>query len=122
MTIYERRDVLGPEPDPLGWEEAVEAVMRAADPELERRRSAAWILPDRWTRPVLAAAASLILLACGSLLWSSGQEGPFRGVTASSVAAMPGFEDVLYPPVVARWIGGQSEPTVEDFVFTAVDE
>lgn len=117
----ERGDVLDAEQDPLGWEERVQAILRAAEPELRRRRGAASILPDRWTRPVLAAAASLILLACGSLLWSAGQS-PLGGERASGSYPASGFEEALYPPVVAQWIGGRIEPTVEEFVFASFGE
>lgn len=119
MSANERRDALDPGRDPLGWERAVEAIVDAAEPELRRRRNAAWVLPDRWVRPVFAAAASLILVACGSLLWTAAQSP----VTGDGIArAVPGFEEALYPPVVARWIGGEVEPTVEELVFASTSE
>lgn len=120
MTRNEQKSALDPGRDPLGWDRTVAAVMRAAEPELRRRRSAAWILPDRWARPVFAAAASLILVACASLLWSAAQ-GPAdeAGAVAEETLA---FEEALYPPVVARWLGGQVEPTVEELVFASVNE
>lgn len=116
MSTDDPRDALDPGRDPLGWDRAVEGILRAAEPELNRRRSAAWVLPDRWARPVFAAAAGLILVACGSLLWSAGR-GPVVGAAAD---ATPAFEEALYPPVVARWIGGETEPTVEELVFAEV--
>ena len=119
--MSERGDGMGPERDPLAWEETVRAVMRSAEPELRRRRNAAWILPDRWTRPVLAAAASLILLACGSLLWS-GTGTPLGDGRASGFDPASGIQEALYPPVVAQWMGGRIQPTVEEFVFASIGE
>lgn len=119
--MEDRVEMLDPERDPLGWEEAVQAVMRVAEPELRRRRNAAWIVPDRWTRPILAAAASLILLACGSLLWS-GAGAPLGESRVAGFDPASGFGEALYPPVVARWIGGQIEPTVEELVFASFGE
>ncbi|MDX1566776.1 MAG: hypothetical protein R3223_03180 [Longimicrobiales bacterium] len=118
MTRDDRMDGLDPGRDPLEWDRAVEAIVRAAEPELRRRKSAAWILPDRWARPVFAAAASLILVACGSLLWTAA--GSSTGTSGSRTEVGPAFTEALYPPVVARWLGGQMEPTVEDLVFATV--
>ena len=120
MSMNGRRDALEPGRDPLGWERVVEAIMEEAEPELRRRRNAAWVLPDRWARPVFAAAASLILVACGSLLWTTARSTGANG--ARMVETVPGFEDALYPPVVARWIQGQTEPTVEELVFASTSD
>ncbi|MFP3947750.1 MAG: hypothetical protein ACOC8K_02985 [Gemmatimonadota bacterium] len=120
MTDDDRMDGLDPARDPVGWDRAVEAIVRAAGPELRRRKNAAWLLPDRWARPVLAAAAGLILVACGSLLWTAARS-PSGGVGVVAEAT-PAFEEALYPPVVAQWLGGQMEPTVEDLVFASVNE
>lgn len=121
MSMNERRDSLDPGRDPLGWERAVGAIMEEAEPELRRRRNAAWVLPDRWARPVFAAAASLIFVACGSLLWTTARP-PGVGGGAGVVEVVPGFEEALYPPVVARWIQGRAEPTVEELVFASTSE
>lgn len=120
MTKSDRMDGLDPGRDPLGWDRAVDSIVRAAEPELRRRRNAAWILPDRWARPVFAAAAGLILVACGSLLWTAARSSD-QGAGAVAEAT-PAFEEALYPPVVARWLGGQMEPTVEDLAFASVGE
>jgi len=120
MSTNEQKEVLDPRRDPFGWDRAVEAIMERVEPELRRRRNAAWILPDRWARPVFAAAAGLILVACGSLLWTAAQS-PTAGGEGVARAA-PAFEEALYPPVVARWIGGEADPTVEELVFASTSE
>lgn len=113
-----RSEAMDPRRDPLLWERTVRGIVHAAGPELARRRRAfldeGILLLDRWARPLLAAAASLMLLAGGGLLWGGGPEAPTQ-------ADRPGIEDVLYPPVVARWIGEGVEPTVEDIAFSPLD-
>lgn len=110
---------LDPRSDPLLWERTVRGIVHAAGPELQRRRRAlaagGLLLLDRWARPILAAAASLMILAGGGLIWGGG------AASAPSAVERPGLEDVLYPPVVARWIVEGVEPTVEDIAFSPAE-
>lgn len=106
-----------PESDAVEWERTVRAIVDAGGPELARRRSEAenrseGLLLDHWARPLLAAAAAVILLAAGGLVWSAGAGPRDPGAIPS------GLEEALYPPVVARWIGEDVQPTVEEMAFT----
>jgi len=122
--------LLDPGIAPDAWERVVRRIMAAAGPELARRRRKAaaegGLLLDRWARPLLAAAAALILLAGGELAWNVVLRGPGAGSASSGTVEMseaPGLEDALFPPVVARWIGGDGsmQPTVEEIAFAPVD-
>jgi len=110
---------LDPAHDPARWEATVRRFVEAAGPELSRRRrwrgEAPGLLFDRWALPLLAAAASLLLLLAGASL----VRGPAAGIGGSGELTAPRLEDVLFPPVVARWIAEEAEPTVEEVVFTA---
>lgn len=93
------------------------SIVAAAGPELSRRSklAAPWLGGQivGWARPVLAAAASLTLLATASLLLERGPGGD-DGPTAAAL----NLEDALFPPVVASWLQTGTEPTVEEVVFS----
>lgn len=113
-----RHEPLNPGAEPLAWERAVGRIVAAAEPELERRRQRPGLVLDRWAGPLLAAAASLILLASGGLLWSSGA----GSLPDSAGLVEPAFEETLFPPVVARWLRDDAQPTVEELVYASFDE
>lgn len=96
---------LDPAEDPDGWERRVEAITAAAEPELRRRREEARSAPfpaqlERWARPVLAAAAAVIV-AGTALLALAGAPG--RSGSASLAAASDAGE-TLVSPVVDPWL------------------
>lgn len=63
---------------------------------------------------LLAAAAALILTAIGVLAGLDRATRP-----DGSEPPGPGLEGALYPPAVASWLEGESEPTVEELAFSA---
>lgn len=94
----------GPADDPADWERRVESIVEAAEPELRRRArrpAAVGRQLERWARPVLAAAAALIL--AGSAVLVHAGDSPSRGsdaVTGGSAAA----QGALVSPVVDPWL------------------
>lgn len=125
MTIHDDRPeertadrgALAPSSDPARWERTVASIVAAAGPELSRRAelAAPWLGRQiaGWARPVLAAAAGLMLLATASFLVEAGAPG---GI--GSTAEAPNLEDALFPPVVASWLQTGAPPTVEEVVFS----
>lgn len=107
-------DRLDPAADPGRWERAVSGIVDAAGPELRRRAEARRAWPrevQRWARPLLAAAAALILVSTVSLLLETGD--------GSSPLPAPTFEleSALYPAEVEPWLRGDRQPLVEEVVF-----
>lgn len=108
---------LDPGRDPERFERMVGAVLRAAAPELARRRGAAGAAPaglllglSDWLRPALATAALLAFLALASLL---------GGGARADVEPPPGLTEALgYPAPVATWVETERTPTVEEVLIS----
>lgn len=140
MTEHPRDDVpprpvgreLDPSSSPALWERSVASIVRAAAPEL-RRRAAPGVtgLIDRWARPLVGAAAAVIVAASATLLWTAdtspaGSGGSAATPGASAVADLgagerppAGLETAVYPEPVGPWMEGDEQPTVEEIVFSA---
>lgn len=99
---------LDPGRDAVRWEAMVEAITRAAQPELERRSRmpgpGMLLLLSDWTRPAVSTAA-LLAAAAGAFLMMESQP-----------AAAPGVADALYPSTVATWVEAGQTPSLEDMV------
>lgn len=101
---------LDPADDPAAWERRVEAITAAAEPELDRRSRelapAFGLQLERWARPVLTAAAGLVV-AGTALLVLSGE--PSRGGAGPVAAGSPGTSgETLVSPVVDPWLDSDS--------------
>jgi len=120
MDHDERPSTLDPEVDLVRWERAVERIMTAAGPELQRRDRARGALDvlAAWAGPVFAVAASLVLVASAALL----QAG--SGVSTDPVASIGELNTVAEAFVgseLAAWIEGGYDLTADELV-TAIDE
>lgn len=97
---------LDPAEEPVTWERRVEAITAAAEPELNRRARdlapAFGLQLERWARPVLTAAAGLVV-AGTALLLVSGE--PPRGGPGPVAAGSPETSaGTLVSPVVDPWL------------------
>ena len=97
---------LDPAEDPAAWERRVEAITAAAEPELSRRSGqvapAFGVQLEKWARPVLTAAA-VVIVAGTAVLALTGGPGP--GDRTSLAAASPtGSGETLVSPVVDPWL------------------
>lgn len=119
---------LTPGREPARWERAVAAVMERAGPELARRAGRSpggvAVVVDRWARPLLAAAAGLVLAAASLMVAGGRTDGPPAAGPAVDARIRPaatgaGLQEVVYPGRVAAWMEGDYEPTVEEIVFSA---
>lgn len=121
---------LTPTASPARWERAVGSIVRAAAPEL-RRRAAPGVtgLIGRWARPLVAAAAALIVAASVALLSAGDGPAPDGDAVAGTERApavadlrrgrAPGLETAVYPAPMGSWVEGGEQPTVEEIVFSA---
>lgn len=115
-------DVAGLDPaeDPVAWERRVEAITAAAEPELSRRSGqvapAFGLQLEQWARPVLTAAAGLIV-AGTAVLALSGGPGP-ADRTSLAAASPTGSGETLVSPVVDPWLESDTLTieTVEELV------
>ena len=101
---------LDPAEDPVAWERRVEAITTAAEPELSRRSGqvppAFGVQLEQWARPVLTAAA-VVIVAGTAVLALTGGPGP--GDRTSLAAASPtGSGETLVSPVVDPWLESDS--------------
>lgn len=96
---------LDPAEDPAAWERRVGAITAAAEPELSRRSRklapAFGVQLEQWARPVLAAAAGLIMAGTAVLALSG---GPRPGGGTSLASASSGAGETLVSPVVDPWL------------------
>lgn len=111
---------LDPADDPAGWERRVEKITAAAEPELSRRSGqlapAFGVQIEQWARPVLTAAAALIVAGTAALTLSG---APQAGGGSPLASASPGASgETLVSPVVDPWLGSDtlSIETVEELV------
>ena len=100
-------------PDPQGtparWEAVVARIAEAAAPELARRRRAAGGPLVRWSRPIVAAAASVAAVAAGVLL--------SFGMGAGGVEAQaPELRDVVVPLEMVGWLDDGQAPSLSDLL------
>ncbi len=104
-----RHRPLDPGRGPDRWEAAVEGIMRAAAPELARRRQQAGLMPTllAWARPALSAAATIAVLFSLGVAVNAGRAAP---------ASEPTLADALVPDEVARWLIEGYQPTVTEVV------
>lgn len=97
---------LDPADDPDGWERRVEAIVAAAEPELRRRSER--LAPafgsqlERWARPVLTAAAGIIVAGTALLVLSG--EPVTGGAGALATASGGSSGGTLVSPVVDPWL------------------
>lgn len=103
--------------DPDRWESVVRRITTAAEPELQNlaRQHAPVFVLTQWTRPVLAAAASIAALATATLVATGSPNDATESERPLTVA------DAITPAPVANWLLGGEWPTVEDIVY-ALDE
>lgn len=99
---------LGMHPDRLDM--LVGRIMEAAEPELQRRAATGdpfWMLQS-WTRPVLAAAAAISMLALGLMGWQSSLSAAdgFGGVAEALDIGGPAYE----------WLMDERAPTDADMI------
>jgi hypothetical protein len=106
-------ETLSPAVDPVRWEAAVRSIRAAAAPELERRAKAASALSvlERWSRPVLSAAATVVLLASAAM-FAGGRSGG-EEVAGSGVDPDAAVASALLPGAMSTWIvEGETESVV----------
>ena len=94
--------------DSMRFEERVQAIMRAAAPELARRaaRDGVLVVLGQWLRPALAAAAVFAAIAAGALVSEVTEAQP--PATAGVVQAL----GVVEPAAV--WLDEERDPTMSD--------
>lgn len=111
---------LDPAEDPAGWERRVEDITAAAEPELSRRSGqlapAFGAQIEQWARPVLTAAAALIVAGTAALTFSGAPRAGGGSPLASASAG--GSGGTLVSPVVDPWLESDtlSIETVEELV------
>ena len=96
---------LDPAADPVAWERRVGAITAAAEPELSRRSGqlapAFGLQLEQWARPVLTAAASLIVAGTALLTLSGGPRpaggGPLAAARGSATVSSPAGSDATRP-------------------------
>lgn len=114
------RPRLDPAGDPAGWERRVEAITAAAEPELSRRSEelapAFGFQLEEWARPVLTAAASLIVAGTAALVLSG--QPPAEDRSALATATRVTKDGTLVSPVVDPWLESDTLTigTVEELV------
>jgi len=104
---------IDPTKDDAHFEELVSTIVRDAGVELERRRSRLTVVGQvgQWWRPLLAAAAVIIVVSLG-VLWQLGGNG-------SIVLVENGIEESLgVPAEVATWLRSDELPTTSDLLET----
>lgn len=105
-TPDDRGEGLDPAGDPVGWERRVEAVTSAAEPELARRSGG--LAPafgsqlEQWARPVLTAAAGLIVAGTAALVLAGQPSAGDRSAPATASRGTGG--ETLVSPVVDPWL------------------
>ncbi len=113
---------LGPADDPAGWERRIEAITAAAEPELSRRAKqlapAFGVHLEQWARPVLAAAAVLIMAGTAVLALSDRPQFAERPVAGVAGASTGRSGEALVSPVVDPWLESDTLTieTVEELV------
>lgn len=105
-------DDLDPLEEPERWEALVGRIGERAAPHLADRRQPAGVLDlvTHWARPVLATAASLVLLAAAGAVTTG--ESRLTQPTPTEVT----LAQALMPTTFAAWVAGVSEPTVTEMV------
>lgn len=100
---------LDPSSDRVAFERAVRRIGRSAAPLLAARRSARGPFRQivRWRRPMIAAAAVIILGSVTALV----RLGAMPGTAPSSAAEVLGV-----PTTLARWAQGDRIPTAGEVV------
>lgn len=102
---------LDPRIDPDRWERVVRSVVAAARPELKRlaaRRPALALLTE-WRRPVLAVAASIILVAGVTLALR-------RGQPPAAETELPVVAEAIASSTIAAWLLAEQAPTMEELL------
>lgn len=113
---------LEPAPDRERWERMVGGVMRAAAPELARRRVEAasrepgdlLVLLSGWLRPALSAAAALAIAATAALALSPGEP--------MSEPALGIADGLGVPQPVVAWVETGLAPSLDELLAVVVDE
>lgn len=114
------RPGLDPAGDPAGWERRVGTITAAAEPELSRRSEelapAFGFQLEQWARPVLTAAAGLIMAGTAALALSGEPRGDEQLSLATTARATGG--ETLVSPVVDPWLESDTLTigTVEELV------
>lgn len=112
---------LDPAADSEHWERTIASIRERAQPELQRRRTAArspLYLLASWARPMLSAAA---LLAAVSITLLSIDDAP----PAHPVVLQPalGVTDALQLPApVSAWLTEERSPTIDDLLLALEGE
>jgi hypothetical protein len=101
-----------PATDPVRWEHMVGQVMAAAQPGLVRRRQPGPLdVLGHWMRPVLAAAASIGVVASATLL-SVGARPDI------AEAAVPTLAEAILATDLADWVESGEVPEVQSLLET----
>lgn len=97
-------------------ERLVARILAAAGSELERRAGVIrpTLVLEAWSRPILAFAASIVLIATATYVWPS----PTL-TTESPVATLA--EELSVPTPVSSWVTEGREPTTEDLLVWIAD-
>ncbi len=103
---------LDPAADPDRWERLIRAIMVRAAPELARRAAGydPFELLGTWARPMIAAAATLAVVALASLMRPRGP------VELRASASLGVVEALRVPSPAADWLSEDRSPTVTDLV------
>lgn len=119
MTDMQRRHVEPESPDQGTdrWDPLVRRIMVAAAPELARLRAQGTIVGqmDRWTRPLLPLAATLILVFGSILAWSQARPGAESPDT-------PLMAEVLVPEPFSLWLEGGASYTLAELAEALPEE
>ena len=102
--------------DEVHFERLISSIVRDAAPELALRRGRLTVVAQvgQWWRPLMAAAAVIIVVSLG-ILWQLGGNGG----ASSMVATESGIEEMLgVPAQVASWIRSDQLPTTSDLLET----
>lgn len=109
---------LDPQTDPDRWERIVRSIMLKAGAELDRlaaSRSPLSLITG-WSRPVLAAAAIVLVAASTAILAYRQQATPDSSAAAGATVDTPVVAEAIAPRPVAVWLLGGAYPTSEQFV------
>ncbi len=104
------RDTLDPAREPERWDALVARVVKAAEPELARRRGDGSVVRlRRWARPIAAAAASVAAVAGGTLF--------SMGMGAQSIEAQaPVLAEAILPEAMVTWIEYGESPDMDGLI------
>jgi hypothetical protein len=104
--------VFDPAADEVHWERRVRGILTAAEAELGRRRAlhSPIALVAGWARPVLSAAAVLVMISGSAFVFAQRNAG-IQPEPGPQVA-----ESLQLPETVGDWLAADRPPAVSDLV------